>query len=129
MAGCMAVIGMARPSKRLVSYWRSFPAGSSCGGAPFDELADWVPAGSCDGVLLDLGMSSPQLDWAERGFSFQQEGPLDARMDQRQELTAAHLVNEASADELAKIFWELGEERESRRIARAIVNETKARSF
>jgi 16S rRNA (cytosine1402-N4)-methyltransferase len=95
----------------------------------FDELAAWVPLNSCDGVLLDLGVSSPQLDCAERGFSFQREGPLDARMDQRQELTAAHLVNEASAEELAKLFWELGGVSESRRIARAIVNERRIARF
>jgi 16S rRNA (cytosine1402-N4)-methyltransferase len=95
----------------------------------FDDLAVWVRSESCDGALLDLGVSSPQLDWAERGFSFQQEGPLDARMDQRQELTAAQLVNEASADELAKIFWELGGERHSRRMAGAIVNERKHGRF
>jgi 16S rRNA (cytosine1402-N4)-methyltransferase len=89
----------------------------------FEELPGWVPLASCDGALLDLGVSSPQLDRPERGFSFQQEGPLDARMDQRQKLTAGQLVNEASLEELAKLFWELGEERESRRIARAIVNE------
>jgi 16S rRNA (cytosine1402-N4)-methyltransferase len=78
------------------------------------ELADWVPAGSCDGVLLDLGLSSAQLSAAERGFSFQQDGPLDMRMDTRQGLTAASLVNEANAEELARIFWELGGERRSR---------------
>jgi 16S rRNA (cytosine1402-N4)-methyltransferase len=86
----------------------------------FASLAEWVPAGSCDGVLLDLGVSSPQLDEAQRGFSFQQDGPLDMRMDRRQAVTAARVVNEASAEELARIFWELGGERDSRRFARAI---------
>ena len=89
----------------------------------FSELAEWIPAGSCDGVLLDLGVSSPQLDLAERGFSFQNDGPLDMRMDRRQPLTAAKLVNTAAAEELAKIFWEYGDERESRRFARAMVQD------
>jgi 16S rRNA (cytosine1402-N4)-methyltransferase len=93
----------------------------------FGELADWVPPGSCDGVLLDLGVSSPQLDEAERGFSFQQDGPLDMRMDQRQAVTAASLVNEASVEELAQIFWELGDERNARRFARAIAREREHR--
>jgi 16S rRNA (cytosine1402-N4)-methyltransferase len=95
----------------------------------FSELADRVPAGSCDGVLLDLGVSSMQLDEAERGFSFQQEGPLDMRMDRRQQLTAADLVNTASAEELAKVFWELGGERDSRRLARAIAREREQGRF
>ena len=95
----------------------------------FAELADWVPTASCDGALLDLGVSSPQLDEAERGFSFQQDGPLDMRMDRRQELTAARLVNEASAEELAKICWELGGERDGRRFARAIARERELRRF
>lgn len=91
--------------------------------APFTRLPDWVPGGSCDGVLLDLGVSSPQLDRPERGFSFQQDGPLDMRMDRDQSLTAAQLVNETEQGELARIFWELGGERESRRLARLIVQE------
>ena len=95
----------------------------------FAELADWVPAQSCDGVLLDLGVSSPQLDQAERGFSFQSEGPLDMRMDDRQPLTAADLVNGESAENLAGIFWEYGDERESRRLARAIVHDRNLRPF
>jgi 16S rRNA (cytosine1402-N4)-methyltransferase len=95
----------------------------------FAELADWVAAGSCDGVLLDLGVSSPQLDDAERGFSFQREGPLDMRMDRRQPITAADLVNTASAEELAKIFWELGGERDARRLARAMAQEREHRRF
>jgi 16S rRNA (cytosine1402-N4)-methyltransferase len=87
----------------------------------FADLADWVPAASCDGGLLDLGVSSLQLDRAERGFSFQHDGPLDMRMDTRQSLTAADLVNGAGAGELAKIFAELGGERDARRLAGAIV--------
>jgi 16S rRNA (cytosine1402-N4)-methyltransferase len=95
----------------------------------FAELAGWVPAGKCDGVLLDLGVSSAQLDTPGRGFSFQRDGPLDMRMDARQRLTAAELVNEADADELAKMFWELGGERQSRRIARAIEHDRRRRKF
>jgi len=95
----------------------------------FSALADWVPAASCDGVLLDLGVSSPQVDCAERGFSFQQEGPLDMRMDDRQLRTAADLVNDLSADELATVFWEYGDERDSRRFARAIVHDRGQRKF
>ncbi len=95
----------------------------------FSEIAKWVEVGSCDGILLDLGLSSPQLDWAERGFSFQQEGPLDMRMDDRQTLTAADLVNGEAAEELARIFWELGGERDSRRFARAIVHDRALRKF
>ena len=88
-----------------------------------------MPKGSCDGVLLDLGVSSAQLDRPERGFSFQADGPLDMRMDTRQTLTAARLVNETSADELARIFWEFGGERESRRFARAIVKDREQQPF
>ncbi|MGO9201729.1 MAG: 16S rRNA (cytosine(1402)-N(4))-methyltransferase RsmH [Limisphaerales bacterium] len=97
--------------------------------ASFAELARWVPTGSCDGVLLDLGPSSPQLDRAERGFSFQQEGPLDMRMDTRQGNTAADLVNSAGSEELSKLFWELGGERQARRLARAIVERRTGRPF
>ena len=95
----------------------------------FSELSGWVPAESCDGVLLDLGVSSPQLDVAERGFSFQNDGPLDMRMDSRQALSAAELVNTAGPEELAKIFWEYGDERDSRRFARAIVHDRELRRF
>ncbi len=87
---------------------------------PFSEAAAWIAAESLDGALLDLGVSSPQLDQAERGFSFQADGPLDMRMDQRQGLTAAELVASLPAEELARLFWELGGERESRRLAKAI---------
>ena len=95
----------------------------------FADLAEWVRPNSCDGMLLDLGVSSPQLDEAERGFSFQQNGPLDMRMDRRQAFTAASLVNGASVEELAKIFWELGGERNARRFARVIARERGHRRF
>ncbi|MEI6569344.1 MAG: 16S rRNA (cytosine(1402)-N(4))-methyltransferase RsmH, partial [Verrucomicrobiota bacterium] len=95
----------------------------------FAELCGWVPAGACDGVLLDLGVSSPQLDVAERGFSFQQDGPLDMRMDQRQEMTAAELLNTWDAEDLASVFWRYGDERDSRRVARAIVHDREAVPF
>ena len=95
----------------------------------FAELAEWVPADGCDGVLLDLGVSSPQLDEAGRGFSFQQDGPLDMRMDRRQAVTAATLVNEKTVEDLANIFWELGGERNARRFARAIAREREHRPF
>jgi 16S rRNA (cytosine1402-N4)-methyltransferase len=93
----------------------------------FADLADWLGPESCDGVLLDLGVSSPQLDLPERGFSFQEDGPLDMRFDQRQELTAAKLINEADAEELAGIFWRYGNEEQSRRMGRAIVREREKR--
>lgn len=77
--------------------------------------------GRVNGILLDLGVSSPQLDDPERGFSFMQDGPLDMRMDPEQEMDAAMFVNKAEADEMAKVFREYGEERFAGRIARAIV--------
>jgi len=95
----------------------------------FSVMDEWIEAGSCDGALLDLGVSSPQLDGAERGFSFQNDGPLDMRMDTRQSLTAAELVNTAEAEALAKIFWEYGDERDSRRFARAIVHDRALKKF
>lgn len=75
-----------------------------------------------DGVLFDLGVSSPQLDDPARGFSFRQDGPLDMRMDRRSPLTAAHVVNELPARDLAGLIRHLGEERWATRIARFIVD-------
>lgn len=73
------------------------------------------------GVLLDLGLSSLQLEEAERGFSFQREGPLDMRFSPQQELTAAQVVNEYAGDALADVLWRYGEEPDARRIARRIL--------
>jgi len=74
-----------------------------------------------DGILLDLGVSSDQLDTPERGFSFRFEGPLDMRMDPTQGASAAEVIATFSEQELATLFWKLGEEKQSRRIARVIV--------
>jgi len=93
----------------------------------FAELARIVDeagfVSSVDGILLDLGFSSFQMDDPERGFSFSADGPLDMRLDQSQELTAADLVNNASEQELADIFWRYGDETRSRQIAWRIVRE------
>ncbi len=97
--------------------------------ANFAELGQWIEPASCDGVLLDLGVSSPQLDTAERGFSLRHEGPLDMRMDRREGSRAADLLKTASAEELATIIWEYGGEREARRFARALVREREQRPF
>jgi 16S rRNA (cytosine1402-N4)-methyltransferase len=101
--------------------------------APFSELAacaDRVEPGlALDGILFDLGVSSPQLDDAERGFSFMQDGPLDMRMAQGEGMTAADVVNEAGEAELARIFRDYGEERFAARIARAIVADRREHPF
>jgi 16S rRNA (cytosine1402-N4)-methyltransferase len=95
----------------------------------FAELGAWVAPASCDGVLLDLGVSSPQLDEPGRGFSFQQDGPLDMRQDQGQDLTAAELVNTAGLAELKRMFREYGGEPHAGRMARAIERERQTHPF
>ncbi len=82
---------------------------------------DWGVEESLDGILLDLGVSSPQLDNPERGFSFMGDGPLDMRMNPLQGVTAEDWLAEAPERELTRVFWEFGEERHARRIARSIV--------
>lgn len=84
------------------------------------RLADEKGWKKVDGILLDLGVSSPQLDEAGRGFSFLRDGPLDMRMDRAGGVSAADIVNEEDAGELAKIFRDFGEEPQARRIAKAI---------
>jgi len=89
--------------------------------ASFAEVAQHVPPASADGLLADLGVSSMQLEDAARGFSFQADGPLDMRMNTQSGLTAEQVVNRFDERELADAIYEFGEERRSRRIARAIV--------
>ena len=94
----------------------------------FSELDEETGDGAVDGVVLDIGVSSMQLDEAERGFSFMRDGPLDMRMA-ADGPTAADLVNEAEPEEIARILYVYGEERESRRIARAIARRREERPF
>lgn len=92
----------------------------------FNQLKTFLSSldlyGKIDGILFDLGVSSPQLDNAARGFSFQSVGKLDMRMDITSGIDAATWLEKVSEEELAKVLWEYGEERYSRRIARAIVS-------
>jgi 16S rRNA (cytosine1402-N4)-methyltransferase len=87
----------------------------------FSSIEEHVEPGTVDGLLADFGVSSLQFDEAHRGFSFQADGPLDMRMNTRRGPTAAQVVNEENERELADLIYEYGEERRSRRIARAIV--------
>ncbi|MGY3040006.1 16S rRNA (cytosine1402-N4)-methyltransferase [Rhodanobacter sp. TND4EL1] len=98
--------------------------------ANFSSLAEWdETAAGLDGVLLDLGVSSPQLDEAARGFSFMADAPLDMRMDTTQGESAADFLAQASEREIADVLWNYGEERHSRRIARAIVTDRDTTPF
>jgi 16S rRNA (cytosine1402-N4)-methyltransferase len=90
-------------------------------GEAFSQVVEHVAPGSLDGLLADFGVSSMQIDEPQRGFSFQADGPLDMRQDTRQSLTAAQVVNEMDERDLGNLLYEYGEERRSRRIARAIV--------
>lgn len=94
-----------------------------------DELAGRDLAGKIDGVLLDLGVSSPQLDDAGRGFSFTQDGPLDMRMNPDAGVSAADWLHQATAEDITRVFKEYGEERFARRMAQAIVKRREDKPF
>lgn len=125
------VLGIDTDAQALERVWERFPQMVADGRlvlvhGNFAELARLArEAGfvSVQGILLDLGFSSDQMESAERGFSFSAEGPLDMRLDQSQALSAADLVNTLGEQELADIFWRYGEEKRSRQIARRIVRE------
>jgi 16S rRNA (cytosine1402-N4)-methyltransferase len=98
----------------------------------FANLADALKAKgivSINGLMLDLGLSSPQVDLAERGFSFAKDGPLDMRFDKTSGITAAEIINTYSLEELTKVFREYGEEKSAYRIAKAIIAERKIKRF
>ena len=113
-----AALEIAR--KRLAGPDKDWPAVELVHGS-FAEIGERVAPRSADGLLADLGVSSLQFDDAARGFSFQADAPLDMRMDQRSERTADQVVNRMDESDLADVIYEFGEERRSRRIARAIV--------
>ncbi|MBB2495535.1 16S rRNA (cytosine(1402)-N(4))-methyltransferase RsmH [Aquipseudomonas ullengensis] len=94
-----------------------------------DEAAVRGLVGKVDGILLDLGVSSPQLDDAERGFSFLNDGPLDMRMNPDAGVSAAEFIASASAEEIARVFKEYGEERFAKRMARAVVERRALKAF
>ena len=91
----------------------------------FSEIKDFYPPSSFDGILMDLGISSFQLDDSSRGFSFQTDSSLDMRMNQSSGLTAYEWLNQAKEKEIADVFFYLGEERKSRSLARQIVENRK----
>ena len=103
------------------------------GKTQFGQMENVIAAqriqGKLNGVLFDLGVSSPQLDDPDRGFSFMRDGPLDMRMDSDDGQSAAEWVNTAAQEEIADVLYQFGEERHSRRIARAIVNARKAQKI
>src|SRR5690349_2995419 len=120
-----AALEIAR--KRLTQEAHDWPEITLLQGS-FAEVEQRIQPASVDGLLADIGLSSLQLANAARGFSFQAEGPLDMRMNPQSELTADQVVNQFGEKELADLIYEFGEERRSRRIARAIVRSRPIRS-
>ena len=95
----------------------------------FSQIGNFIEDDSLMGALIDCGVSSPQLDEPERGFSFQKDGPLDMRFNRNQELTCSDIIENYSESELSEILWKLGEEEESRRIAKFIVERREVKKF
>jgi 16S rRNA (cytosine1402-N4)-methyltransferase len=107
-------------TSRLSDYTDSFQ-GVHSNYVDIKKVLSELGISAVDGILLDLGVSSHQLDTPERGFSYHEEAPLDMRMDTTQDLTAYDLVNKSSQEDLSQIIWEYGEERWAKRIAEFIV--------
>lgn len=121
---------LERAGQRLAGFGERFQAfrGNAASLDRLAEVHERFPH-QVDAILFDLGVSSWQLDQAQRGFSFQSEGPLDMRMDPDQTTTAADLVNQLSEEALADLLWTYGEERGSRGIAKALVARREERPF
>ena len=122
--GCWGSTRTATPSPRRPTG--SSPSGTESastapGSTPWNDIVEQLDTTPVSGVLFDLGVSSPQLDRADRGFSYRHDAPLDMRMDQRQARSAADVVNDTDEQELAGLLRAFGDERFARRIAQAIV--------
>ncbi len=128
------LLGSTKIHKRLRQgkRWRPKTAACHCA-AQLAEMGDEVARrgldGKVSGILLDLGVSSPQLDDPERGFSFLNDGPLDMRMNPDQGISAAEFIATAPEDEIARVFKEYGEERFAKRMARAVVQRREQQPF
>ncbi|AFV00683.1 16S rRNA (cytosine(1402)-N(4))-methyltransferase RsmH [Simiduia agarivorans] len=125
LAGDGRLIGVDKDPQAIASAEALAAANSrfSVRHGSFAQIGEWFEPASVDGVLLDLGVSSPQLDQAERGFSFMQDGPLDMRMDTTSGQSAAQWLAVAEAEDIAFVLKEFGEERFAKRMASAIVRE------
>jgi len=134
MAGDTRVIGIDRDPDAIRdarAMLREFGSRLDVAHGHFSKMSEFIAAknlGGVDGVVLDIGVSSMQLDTAERGFSFRADGPLDMRMS-KSGPTAADLVNGLAEEEIANLLWLFGEERKSRHIARAIVDQRREKLF
>jgi 16S rRNA (cytosine1402-N4)-methyltransferase len=115
-------------SIRALSFKNKYSDSFSFYEGRFGNMEELLPSMSYDGIVFDVGVSSPQLDEATRGFSFKTEGPLDMRMGKKG-LSASDVVNEFEEKEIARIIWIYGEERRSRTIAQAIVAKRKDHPF
>ncbi len=114
------LIGLDRDPEAIAAARARLGEGTELHHRPFSAISEVLSARRAHGVLLDLGVSSPQLDVAARGFSFRMSGPLDMRMDPTCGETAAELIARLDEGSLADLLWRYGEERQSRRVARAI---------
>ena len=113
---------------RLAKYGEAFTSVHS-NFSDLDEALESLGLSKVDGILADFGVSSHQLDEAERGFSFMRNGPLDMRMNQTQELTARHIIETYSLEELRHLFREYGEEKHAHKIAKCLVQDRESTTF